>query len=84
MPTLSDVETLLGNAELGKLLGVSRQRVSQLVTKDDFPAPRAVLIMGSVWTLDDVIAWADRSGRTLNLAALSSSSVKASGDKQQP
>ena len=84
MPILCEVETLLGNAELGKLLGVSRQRVSQLVTKDDFPAPRAVLIMGSVWTLEDVIAWADRSGRTLNLAALSSSSVKASGDKQQP
>ena len=55
MPTLSDVETLLGNAELGKLLGVSRQRVSQLVTRDDFPAPRAVLIMGSIWALDDVI-----------------------------
>ena len=84
MPTLCEVETLLGNAELGKLLGVSRQRVSQLVTKDDFPAPRAVLIMGSVWTLEDVIAWADRSGRTLNLAALSTPSVKASGDKQQP
>ena len=84
MPTLSEVETLLGNAELGKLLGVSRQRVSQLVTKDDFPAPRAVLIMGSVWTLDDVIAWADRSGRTLNLAALTGSSVKDDGDKQQP
>jgi prophage regulatory protein len=78
------VETLLGNAELGKLLGVSRQRVSQLVTKDDFPAPRAVLIMGSVWTLDDVAVWADRSGRTLNLAALSGSSVKDDGDKQQP
>ena len=50
MPTLCEVETLLGNAELGKLLGLSRQRVSQLVTRDDFPAPRAVLIMGSVWT----------------------------------
>ena len=84
MPTLSDVETLLGNAELGMLLGVSRQRVSQLVTKDDFPAPRAVLIMGSIWTLEDVVAWADRSGRALNLGALSESSLKASGDKQQP
>src|SRR6476620_10685781 len=84
VPTLCEVETLLGNAELGKLLGVSRQRVSQLVTKDDFPAPRAVLIMGSVWTLDDVVAWADRSGRTLNLDALTGSSVKARGDKHQP
>lgn len=76
MPTLCHVETLLGNAELGKLLGVSRQRVSQLVTREDFPAPRAVLVMGSVWTLDDVIAWADRSGRTLNLASLDRTPVK--------
>ena len=76
MPTLCHVETLLGNAELGKLLGVSRQRVSQLVTRDDFPAPRAVLVMGSVWTLDDVVAWADRSGRTLNLASLDRTPVQ--------
>jgi predicted DNA-binding transcriptional regulator AlpA len=84
VPTLCDVETLVGNAELGKLLGVSRQRVSQLVTRDDFPAPRAVLIMGSVWTLDDVVEWADRKGRTLNLASLGGSSVKADGDKSEP
>ena len=83
MPTLSDVETLLGNAELGKLLGVSRQRVSQLVTRDDFPAPRAVLIMGSIWALDDVIGWAERTGRILDLDSLTSS-VKARGDKKRP
>ena len=83
MPTLSDVETLLGNAELGKLLGVSRQRVSQLVTRDDFPAPRAVLIMGSIWALDDVIGWAERTGRILDLDSLTSS-VKANGDKNRP
>ena len=83
MPTLSDVETLLGNAELGKLLGVSRQRVSQLVTRDDFPPPRAVLIMGSIWALDDVIGWAERTGRKLDLDALTAS-VKANGDKKRP
>jgi len=83
VPTLSDVETLLGNAELGKLLGVSRQRVSQLVTRDDFPAPRAVLIMGSIWALDDVIGWADRTGRKLDLDALTAS-VQARGDKKRP
>ena len=54
------------------------------MTRDDFPAPRAVLIMGSVWTLDDVIAWAERSGRTLNLGALEDTAVKARGDKTQP
>ena len=84
MPTLFEVETLLGNAELGKLLGVSRQRVSQLVTRDDFPAPRAVLIMGSIWSLDDVLAWAKDSGRTVNLDSLDSSSVDADGDNAQP
>ena len=83
MPTLSDVETLLGNAELGMLLGVSRQRVSQLVTRDDFPAPRAVLIMGSIWALDDVIGWAERTGRILDLDSLTSS-VKARDDKKRP
>ena len=84
MPTLFEVETLLGNAELGKLLGVSRQRVSQLVTRDDFPAPRAVLIMGSIWSLDDVLGWAKQSGRTVNLDSLTDSSVNADGDKAQP
>jgi predicted DNA-binding transcriptional regulator AlpA len=70
MPTLLPVETLLGNAELGRLLGISRQRVSQLTSRPDFPAPRAVLSMGSIWALADVQAWADQTGRTLNLAAL--------------
>ena len=84
MPTLFEVETLLGNAELGKLLGVSRQRVSQLVTRDDFPAPRAVLIMGSIWSLDDVLAWARKSGRTVNVDSLTDSSVNADDDHSQP
>ena len=44
--------------------------MSQLVTRDDFPAPRAVLIMGSIWALDDVIGWAERTGRKLDLDAL--------------
>lgn len=70
MPTLLPVETLLGNAEIGRLLGVGRQRVSQLTSRPDFPTPRAVLAMGSIWTLSDVQAWADRVGRSLNLAAL--------------
>jgi predicted DNA-binding transcriptional regulator AlpA len=65
------VETLLGNAELGRLLGVSRQRVSQLTTRPDFPAPRAVLSMGSIWALPDVQAWAEKVGRELHLDALS-------------
>ena len=57
--------TLLGNAELGQLLGVSRQRVSQLVTSAGFPEPYATLAMGSIWTLESVTEWAARTGRQL-------------------
>ncbi len=73
------MEILLGNAELGRLLAVSRQRVSQLVARDDFPTPRATLTMGSIWALPDVIAWAERTGRKLNLDALDSP-ADAEGD----
>jgi hypothetical protein len=70
MPTVLDVETMLGNAELGRLLGVTRQRVSQIVSGPDFPRPRFTLAMGSIWSLDDVVAWAATRGRTLHLNAL--------------
>ncbi len=47
----------MGAAEIGRLLGVSRQRVQQLVKTDGFPAPVAVLDMGKVWLASDVRAW---------------------------
>lgn len=49
---------LMGAAEIGRLLGVSRQRVQQLVNADGFPAPLAVLDMGKVWRGLDVEEWA--------------------------
>lgn len=70
MPTVSVMETMLGNAELGRLLGVTRQRVSQIVSSSDFPRPRLTLIMGSIWALADVQAWAAGKGRTLHLDEL--------------
>ena len=54
---LIDVEQLAGAAEIAELLGVSRQRVTQLTSRPDFPEPVAVLAMGKVWALDDVKAW---------------------------
>jgi predicted DNA-binding transcriptional regulator AlpA len=72
MPTDDHAERMLGNAELGRLLGVTRQRVSQIVSGPDFPRPRFTLIMGSVWALDDVQEWANRKGRSLHLDALGS------------
>ena len=45
---------MLGAAELGVLLGVSRQRVTQLTGKEWFPAPVTRLAMGAVWELVDI------------------------------
>ena len=55
----------MGAAEVERLLGVSRQRVQQLV-KDrvsngagmPFPDPASTLDMGKVWLADDVRRWA--------------------------
>lgn len=48
---------LMGAAEIGRLLGVSRQRVQQIVKTPGFPEPAAVLDMGKVWRAADVRAW---------------------------
>lgn len=77
MPTLDRVDRLLGNAEIGRLLGVSRQRVSQLTTRPGFPRPRAILSMGNVWSLTDLQQWADTTGRTLDLDALGPDPLRA-------
>jgi predicted DNA-binding transcriptional regulator AlpA len=49
---------LLGAAEIAGLLGVSRQRVTQLTHTDGFPAPVLRLRMGSLWHAQDVRDWA--------------------------
>jgi predicted DNA-binding transcriptional regulator AlpA len=49
---------LLGAHEIRvRLGGVSRQRVYQITSRADFPAPLAVLGQGKVWLADDVDAW---------------------------
>jgi predicted DNA-binding transcriptional regulator AlpA len=47
-------------------LGVSRQRVQQLASDPDFPAPTAVLKGGSIWEREAVQAWAERTGRAVD------------------
>ena len=54
---------LVGAAEVGGMLGVSRQRVSQLCAAPDFPAPEAELASGRVWLRDEVEAWIRARGR---------------------
>lgn len=46
------------------MLGVSRQRVQQLVNRRDFPRPIERLAMGAVWRRRDVEKWMQATGRT--------------------
>ncbi len=62
---MSDHLQLLGFAELMEALGVSRTRVAQLMVREDFPRPIAVLRMGQVWSHDDVAEFCGRTGRTM-------------------
>ena len=65
-----DEGRMLGAAELGALLGVSRQRVGQLTVKAWFPTPAIRLAMGAVWRLGDIEQMASETGRTLDYPAL--------------
>ncbi|HEY3630585.1 MAG TPA: DNA-binding protein [Jatrophihabitantaceae bacterium] len=64
--TLLDVRMeLVGPAELTQMLDVSRTRFAQLIARKDFPEPVADLVMGKIWALEDVRAWAAQTGREL-------------------
>lgn len=60
---ITGMHHLMGAAEIGKLFGVSRQRVQQIVTRPDFPAPTVDLAMGKVWESADVVRWGREHGR---------------------
>jgi prophage regulatory protein len=57
---------LVGAAEIGRMLGVSRQRVQQLIGAADFPEPEVKLDMGKVWQREAVAAWAKAHGREIS------------------
>jgi prophage regulatory protein len=49
---------LVGVAEIGQLMGLSRQRVNEIVrTQADFPPPAAELAAGRIWHRGEVEAW---------------------------
>jgi hypothetical protein len=51
-------------SQLGALLGLSREGVSQLVKSDStFPAPSQVLSSGPLWERRVVVRWARETGR---------------------
>lgn len=61
--TLIRVQDLAGSQEIARMLNISRQRVSQIIAKPDFPEPEAVLAMGKVWDAAKVRSWAEGKGR---------------------
>lgn len=54
---------LVGVAEVSQMLGVSRQRVTQLAKTKDFPTPAVSLAAGPVWESASIEAWARATGR---------------------
>ncbi len=48
---------LMGAAEIGRRLNLSKQRTYVIIGRKNFPDPQAVLAMGSVWLTEDVEAW---------------------------
>lgn len=63
---MPSVPPLVAANEIGDMLGVSRQRVTQLAAAEAFPAPVAVLSVGRIWLREDIVEWAERTGRTLS------------------
>lgn len=61
----SQTPELVGSHEIAQLFGVSRQRISQITTRPDFPRPVAVLAMGQVWEAEAVKQWARVTKRVL-------------------
>jgi len=63
VPSRPEPPETVGAAEIARMLGVSRQRVSQLTGQAGFPEPWLRLRMGKVWLAQDVCDWAEQQGR---------------------
>lgn len=57
---------LMGAAEIGRRLQLSKQRTYILIGRKGFPDPQAELAMGKVWLTDDVEAWIAQNRPELN------------------
>jgi predicted DNA-binding transcriptional regulator AlpA len=64
--TVVEMEELVGLTEVATLVGISRQRVLQLIESDpDFPEPAAQMARGRVWKKLDIEKWAKATGRSV-------------------
>jgi hypothetical protein len=63
----SNAPDLLGVAEVAELLGVTKQRASDLARSDDFPSPIATLRAGPIWRRSQLArfvgGWSRQPGR---------------------
>ena len=57
LPAMDEMRSI----DVAYYLGVSKQRVSQLVSEQGFPQPRHLLDGTRVWRADVVMRWAERS-----------------------
>jgi predicted DNA-binding transcriptional regulator AlpA len=48
---------LMGAAEIGQRLRLSKQRTYVIIGRKGFPDPQAELAMGKVWLSEDVETW---------------------------
>lgn len=60
MPSRPVPPELVAAAEIADMLGLSRQRISQLAASPGFPKPWTELRMGKIWLADDIRDWASR------------------------
>jgi hypothetical protein len=58
--------TLLGAAEIGARLRLSKTRTTVIINRKGFPEPQAKLAMGKVWLGEDVEAWIAANRPELN------------------
>lgn len=57
-------DELAGIAEIAEMLGLSRQRVYQLLAEhEDFPEPIGEISAGRVWDRADIERWGQMTGR---------------------
>ncbi len=56
---------LVGTAEIAAMFGVSSVRADQLQRKKTFPQPVAKLAAGRVYDYDEILDWAERTGRNV-------------------
>jgi predicted DNA-binding transcriptional regulator AlpA len=56
---------VVARAEISRMLGVGKARVTQMVAEPGFPAPVAQLTVGRVWLYRDIEEWARGHGRSV-------------------